>query len=66
MSSSARKMDPGEPEGPTRKNLWVDKELHNRLKWRAMERGVPLQDLVEEYLQWALQTEPKGPRKGRP
>lgn len=65
MNSTARRKAPVEPDTPERKNVWVEGELHQRLKQRALERRVPLQSLVEEYLQWALQEEPKESKRKR-
>ncbi len=63
MNSTARRKAPVEPDTPERKNLWVEGELHQRLKQRALERRVPLQVLVEEYLSWALQEEQRDRKK---
>lgn len=46
------------------KHLQVSSELHRRLKMRAATLGVPLKDLVQEYLEWAIQKYEKE-RKGR-
>jgi plasmid stability protein len=36
------------------KSVYIDEDVHRRLKLRAAERGVPLQRLVEEYVRAGL------------
>jgi hypothetical protein len=36
------------------KSVYIEDEVHRRLKLRAAERGLPLQRLVEEYVRAGL------------
>ncbi|MBI5479232.1 MAG: hypothetical protein HY906_10265 [Deltaproteobacteria bacterium] len=42
------------------KAVYIDEDVHRRLKLRAAERGLPLQRLVEEYVRAGLESSARG------
>lgn len=55
MSSAARKVDKVATNERPYRNIRLSRETHRRLKLIAAERGVQLQEVVEELLEWALE-----------
>lgn len=55
MGSAARKVDKVATNERPYRNIRLSRETHRRLKMIAVERGVQLQEVVEELLEWALE-----------
>jgi predicted HicB family RNase H-like nuclease len=65
MPDKEKKSKTPAADTPKQKNVWIRAELHRRLKIRASKRGVPIQELAEEYLSWSLDAEPDEPETVR-
>lgn len=55
MINAARKVDKVATNERPYRNIRLSRETHRRLKMIAVERGVQLQEVVEELLEWALE-----------
>jgi predicted HicB family RNase H-like nuclease len=54
MSNAVQKQHKAPTNERPYRNIRLSKETHRRLKLIAAERGVQLQEVVEELLEWAL------------